>query len=346
MSVLASSQVAPQAVPVPESKDASAGAGADGLALDDLKELMRCVNETTESLQATHATLQRQVARLQSELAEANDQLRRSRSLAALGEMAAGIAHEIRNPLGSIQLYAQMLGEDLADQPEQAALCEKIHRAVFGLDGVVRDVLLFARDMKFKPAPTTGGELMSQALARCESVLGGSAVEVTSAGPEDGSDELVADEGLMTQALGNVIRNAVEAMVEADASPRRLAVSVMKRRVRGPDGRRGQRIVFSVQDTGPGIPPEVVERMFNPFFTTRATGTGLGLAIVHRIVDAHGGHVVVVNAETGGAIVELCLPTRPPVGRPPKDNGFPDSADSAMALAHEVRDQVVKEDES
>ena len=69
---------------------------------------------------------------------------------------------------------------------------------------------------------------------------------------------------------------------------------------------------MGVADTGPGIPPEVLTRMFNPFFTTRKSGTGLGLAIVHRIVDAHGGHVGVTNAAAGGALVELCLPPRTP----------------------------------
>ena len=94
------------------------------LGVEELKELMRSVTETTQRLQQTHIALREQVSRLQGELAEANAQLRRSRSLAALGEMAAGIAHEVRNPLGSIQLYIQVLKEDLADRPEQAQLCE------------------------------------------------------------------------------------------------------------------------------------------------------------------------------------------------------------------------------
>jgi signal transduction histidine kinase len=75
-----------------------------------------------------------------------------------------------------------------------------------------------------------------------------------------------------------------------------------------PSGERCDRIVIGVADSGPGIAPEVLERMFNPFFTTRPTGTGLGLAIVHRIVEAHDGHVVVLNRDEGGATVELCVP--------------------------------------
>src|SRR5262245_15554517 len=97
----------------------------EAIEIDDLRDLMRLVSDTTRRLEATHDALRSAVARLQSELAQANAALRRSQALAALGEMAAGIAHEIRNPLGSIQLYAQMLAEDLVDRQPQAETCAK-----------------------------------------------------------------------------------------------------------------------------------------------------------------------------------------------------------------------------
>lgn len=347
MSVLAARRNNGSPIEVPAaSEHGDAASLPDNLGLEDLKELMRSVNETTASLQTTHAALHQQVARLQDELAEANAQLRRSRSLAALGEMAAGIAHEIRNPLGSIQLYIQMLAEDLAGEPQQAELCEKIDRAVVGLDAIVRDVLLFARQMKFRPGRVSGQELLQRALAACESLITNGEVQVRTELPSDGDDCLHADEGLMAQALGNVIRNAVEAMTEMDKGPRMLEVGVSRRRVRCPDGPRAQRVVFTVQDSGPGVPPDVIDRMFNPFFTTRATGTGLGLAIVHRIVDAHGGHVGVKSGRDGGTTVDLCLPSRPPAGRERKNCLFPEDAQEALELARGVRDQVVKEDET
>ena len=278
---------------------------------DDLRDLIRSVTETTQRLHATHSALHEQVARLQRELAEANAALRRSQQLAALGEMAAGIAHEVRNPLGSIQLYAQMLGEDVAGRPEQVELCAKIQRAVMGLDAVVRDVLSFARETTVRPEPTTADELLDRSLASCASLLLGVDVDRERATlPLD----LCADAGLIVQALGNVIRNAVEAMIEADAPKRRLTVQANLRRVRCSGGHQESRIVFSITDTGPGIPADVVERVFNPFFTTRKTGTGLGLAIVHRIVDAHGGHVNIRGVADGGTgtIVEINLPINPP----------------------------------
>jgi len=292
----------------------SVSASVTALGPDDLRELMRAVTETTQRLESTHLALHNEVGRLQRELAEANAALRRSEALAALGEMAAGIAHEIRNPLGSIQLYVQMLAEDLADRPAQAEVCEKIDRAVVGLDAVVRDVLSFARDMTIRPEPVTSDELLDRAIASCASLLSDGIELMREAGV---AQRLQADPSLVTQALGNIIRNAVEAMVESEAPRRLLRVGASRRRVRCPNGRQEARIILSVQDSGPGIAPEVIDRIFNPFFTTRKIGTGLGLAIVHRIVDAHGGHINIEPVSDGpGTRMELCMPAKPTLSVP------------------------------
>ncbi|MHC5023168.1 MAG: sensor histidine kinase, partial [Planctomycetota bacterium] len=239
------------------------------LGVDDLRELMRAVTETTERLQSTHQVLRSEVSRLQQELTEANRRLRRSESLAALGEMAAGIAHEIRNPLGSIRLYLQMLSEDLSADPGKRAICGKIDRAVTGLDAIVRDVLAFARDMRIALAPTTAIQVMDRALGDCAALVKAGAVRIASRPAEDLPIEV--DAALLAQAVGNLVRNAIEAMMESNCSPRELDLEVHRRTERGHDGRRGERAVFAVEDTGPGIPAEVVPRMFNPFFTTRST---------------------------------------------------------------------------
>jgi two-component system sensor histidine kinase HydH len=281
------------------------------LGLDDLKDLMRAVNETTERLQGTHAALQQDVVRLKGELAEANAQLRRSKALAALGEMAAGIAHEVRNPLASIGLYAQVLGEDLAGRPPQADLCAKIGRAVQRLDAIVRDVLSFARDNRISPRSCTAARLLEDGIETSRSALDEAGVSVLGPGSNEADIEVEADAGLVAQALANVIRNAAEAMAEANSPRREIRVSAVRQARRSPEGGRPLRVVLQVADTGPGISDDILRRMFNPFFTTRRTGTGLGLAIVHRIVDAHGGHVSVANRAGGGSVVELCLPPRP-----------------------------------
>jgi signal transduction histidine kinase len=300
----------------------------------DLAEMLSVFNTAATKLQATHECLQTEVARLQRELKTVNEELQRSKRLAALGEMAAGISHEVRNPLGSIRLHARMLEQDLADMPEQRTLAEKILSAVRGLDGVVGDVLAFSKEMNVVREPIAADEVLQAAVDECVASagveFGGSSymsasdlpvleviVEPTHVSPGI-SSQINCDAGLVHRALTNVIRNAIQAMTPeltggkrklcAVPARRALMVTASSRRVVGSDGGERTMIVLSVRDTGPGLGEEVIQRMFNPFFTTRATGTGLGLAIVHRIMDAHGGTVKVRNHEQGGAVVELLFP--------------------------------------
>lgn len=284
---------------------------ADIASVHDLTDLVRSLNSVATELQSTHASLQAQVVQLKQELAEANAQLRRSQALAALGEMAAGIAHEVRNPLGSIQLNVQMLAQELGERPAQAELCSKVSQAVEGIDAIVRDVLSFAREMRLRPEPIGAGELFDRALDACESLIHRAAVHVQRHAVE--SEDAIVIEGdalLLTQAIGNVVRNAVEAMVEANSDQRTLRLSVLRQPRRGPGSARIEHVVLRIEDSGPGIPPGIEDRIFNPFFTTRSTGTGLGLAMVHRVVEAHGGHIALGKATCGGACVDLCLPER------------------------------------
>ncbi|MFM7135068.1 MAG: two-component system sensor histidine kinase NtrB [Planctomycetota bacterium] len=279
----------------------------------EFDEFMRTFADATARLQETHVALTGQVARLQAELAEANERLRRSRSLAALGEMAAGIAHEIRNPLGAIALNAEILREDVAAQPDALAAVDKIRRAAERLDRIVGDVLSFARDTRIHASATTAREVLELALSDCEGVLAAGGVEATIA--IEGECGFAGDLALLAQAVANLVRNAVEAMQGCDE--KRLELGAREARVRTADGARRAFVVLSVEDTGPGIPAEARERIFNPFFTTREEGTGLGLAIVHRIVDAHGGMTACVDARRArgetprGARLELSLPLEP-----------------------------------
>lgn len=291
----------------------------------DFAEFVRAFGEATSRLQETHLALTAKVERLQAELAEANERLRRSRSLAALGEMAAGIAHEIRNPLGAISLNAELLKEDVADRPEAAASVDKIRRAADRLDRIVGDVLSFARDTRINASPTSAKEIFAMALSDCEGVLAADDIDMRV--DVDGACELVADLPLVAQAVSNLVRNAAEAMRGQDAREggrighREITLSAREARLRTADGTRRGFVVLAVEDTGPGIPAEARERIFNPFFTTREEGTGLGLAIVHRIVDAHGGMTACGEAQRQGvrtpagiprgARLELSLPLEP-----------------------------------
>ncbi|HMN41211.1 MAG TPA: ATP-binding protein [Phycisphaerales bacterium] len=309
-----------ESISMAEAKPAGVpGAGGDALGERDLAELLGAFNEVTSKLQVAHESLRAEVVRLQGELRQANEQIERSRRLAALGEMAAGIAHEVRNPLGSIRLYAKMLVDDLGtggDRVKERGIAEKIGAATRGLDAVVTDVLAFAREMRVVTEPVEAGALLTRAIDEClaaDRADGhGGPIRVIREDREGGTDGevVVCDAALVHRALVNVVRNAIQAMREPGVAGCELRVGVERLTLPGSDGEAETFVAIVVRDSGPGIPEGVMERMFNPFFTTRATGTGLGLGIVHRIMDAHGGRVRVRNAEEGGAIVELLIPDR------------------------------------
>lgn len=266
----------------------------------ELAELIGAFNEVTDRLHSTHRQLHAEVARLTGELRQANEQLERSRRLAALGEMAAGIAHEVRNPLGSIRLYARMLLEDLADRPQERQTVAKIDAACVGLAEIVEDLLMFAREFKVRKDLVPVSELFAAAIESCtEDRIAG--IEQTQFVQviEPRGLSVAMDRGLVSRAIVNIVRNAVQAMHESAAPDRRVTLSASL--VEGA-------CEIDIRDTGPGVPENVAARMFNPFFTTRETGTGLGLAIVHRIVEAHGGQVCVRSASPRGASVRIVLP--------------------------------------
>ncbi len=276
---------------------------------DDLAEIIRAYNQVTEKLQLSHESLQGEVVRLRRELASADAQLQRSKRLSALGEMAAGIAHEVRNPLAAIQLYTSMITQDLQDHRDQFAeplrCAREVASAVRGLDGIVGDVLSFAREVNPSPASLPVADVFDRVLAAHGPAIQAAHVTVTTSYIDTPDLAVFADPQMLHRALLNLVRNAVDAM-SLVPGPHELTL----------DARDGEVVLtLTVADTGPGVDRDTVDRLFNPFFTTRATGTGLGLAIVHRIVDAHGGTVSVTDnpAAKHGAAFELCLPAQPPI---------------------------------
>ena len=268
--------------------------------VDDLAQIIGAYNQVTQKLRESHESLSAEIVRLQKELASTDAQLQRSRRLAALGEMAAGIAHEIRNPLAAIRLFADVLVKDLVKTESHdgsVATARKIASAVKGLDAIVTDVLTFAREMTPRPVAVGVDELLDRALAALESSGELKNINVQRSDEQETPLAVLVDPALLHRVMLNLIRNAVDAMAD------RGGILSLGARM-SPD--TAEQIVMSVSDTGPGISEDAVDRIFNPFFTTRATGTGLGLAIVHRIVDAHGGSISVHN--DNGAVFEIRLP--------------------------------------
>ncbi len=293
-----------QAAPIPS--ETAPAAPSEALAPDQLAELIATFTDATSRLQHTHESLRSEVARLEGELRETRGQLARARELAALGEMAAGIAHEIRNPLGSIKLYAKVLEDDLADRQSERLTAQKIARAVDGLNAVVGDVLAFSRELRLMHEPVEASELIGRAIECCADCIESASIKVTIA--SEPAITASADSVLAHQALVNVLRNACDAARESETPA--IRISTGERTILDANGARRRMAMILIEDSGSGIPEAVRSRVFNPFFTTRATGTGLGLPIVHRILDAHDGRVSITNdAPTlGGARVELLFP--------------------------------------
>ncbi|MSP63050.1 MAG: PAS domain-containing protein [Myxococcales bacterium] len=218
--------------------------------------------------------------------------LLQSERLSALGEMAARIAHEVRNPLVSIGAAARVVEEELPPSSPVLEEVRAIGREVRRLDGIVSDFLRFARPRQIVRAPVDLGALVRETVA----LVGARGAGVRLIAPV-GSGETITrgDADSLRQVLWNVLLNAVE------ASPPGGEVECAVRALRG-------RVVVSVADQGAGIPDAIRRRVFDPFFSTKARGTGLGLAVSRQIVDEHGGRLRLLNRQGGGTRVVIELP--------------------------------------
>jgi signal transduction histidine kinase len=227
--------------------------------------------------------------------------------LATIGRMAAQITHEIRNPLASIGLNAELLVDETSPGDLEARrLVAAIAREVDRLSEITDSYLRFVRLPRSKKEPEDLGALVSSMLAfsRAELERAGVTLDLHI---EPGLPEVMADEAQIRQSLLNLVRNAREAMPEGGT----LTVRVMSR--------GAHEIEIGIADTGSGIAPEDVARIFDPFFSTKEKGTGLGLALVQQIVVEHGGRIEVRPHEGGGSLFAVVLP----VHESPIDVGTP-----------------------
>jgi nitrogen-specific signal transduction histidine kinase len=253
---------------------------------------------------------------------ERSDEQERLRDrLAALGEMAAGMAHEIRNPLAGMEVLAGLLGRRLADRPEERALVADFTEQLRRLAEMVTQSLEFVRPVALQREHLDPAALVEAALERA-----------LARAPRPGAIErrydpdltpIAADPQLIGIAITNLILNACEAM---GGSGGRLALELHERMAPRParavrveadrtdshaSAALAREIVLSVSDTGPGIAPELRERVFYPFFTTKQEGSGVGLAQVQKIVVGHGGSLALECGAEGGCTFRVHLPVEP-----------------------------------
>jgi len=262
---------------------------------EDLVAVLRVYNDVTERLKHSHEALAGEVQRLRGELNEKNKELQRRENLAALGEMAAGVAHEIRNPLGGIGIYASILQKELADRPRQCELAGRIGQGVENLEKIIRDILAFAGNGTQRREPVCMGSLMQCVASQVERRVEETQVRFHVDHELDNA-VVWGDAARVERALLNLCFNAIEAAGQGG--------SVWVRRGSAGD----EWISVLVEDNGPGIEPANLHKIFNPFFTTKDDGTGLGLSIVHSIAESHGGFVRAGVREGGGASFELAMP--------------------------------------
>src|SRR6266853_820805 len=231
-----------------------------------------------------------------TELAALQQRMQLKENLAALGELSAGIAHEFKNALATISGYAQMIQSEpnAADTPENAG---KILDQTRSITHVVTEFLRYARPLEISEEPVALRSLLDR--IACELKEFQPLVPIT----VDGDfAEIAGDEGLLRQAFLNLARNAAEAAADHAAMP---AVILRGETARSAD-ENFQRL--RVLDNGPGIPADVLPKLFRPFFTTKVNGTGLGLAVVQKILLQHGGRIEAQNRPEGGAEFIVTLP--------------------------------------
>ena len=235
--------------------------------------------------------------------------LQEQQRLAALGTMAAGLAHEIRNPLAGIKGAAQYLhtAEGPPDPEEFGDLLGVIVDETDRLAGVVEQFLDYARPMQVHAAETDLTALVDRVvqLVQLPDPSGRVAVDVTA---DADLPLLVCDEGKVRQVVLNLVRNALEA-VGPDGH---VHLHLRAGRLTGLGRQSTDAIEVRIEDDGPGLTPEALEKLFIPFYTTKRHGTGLGLPISRRLVEAHGGELTARSLPTGGTCVTVRLPVRPP----------------------------------
>jgi two-component system sensor histidine kinase PilS (NtrC family) len=246
-----------------------------------------------------------------TEVVGLEEELRRNARLAGVGQLAADIAHEIRNPLAAISGSIEVLRSEQPPEPkgEGGRLMEIVLREVDRLNALITDFLQYARPAPPKLEAIRVTELLGEVV---EVFRVGAAPEVGVEIETGGALQVEGDEAQLRQVVWNLLQNAAQA-IEGEGSIRVAARSVPAAQAPLRDGRSAQRdeslvVEIAVTDNGRGIDPEVAERVFDPFFTTKRGGTGLGLATVHRIVESHSGVVQLESRQGEGTTVRILLP--------------------------------------
>ena len=261
----------------------------------NLQTVMSAWQDATSRLEQTHSALRSEVSRLSHELAVKNRELARKNRLADLGQIASHVAHEVRNNLVPVSLYAGLLRRRIAGDPGSIEVLEKIQSGLTALDAMVHDMLNFTADREPTLAVVGVRELVDEIVSSLRPQFAAQGIRLRLDCAV--STTVAADREALRRAILNLVLNALDAMPAGGE----LAITAVECR---------DAVELEIADSGPGLSDEARRRAFEPFFTTKASGIGLGLAIVYRLVESHGGDVIACNCPEGGAAFTIRLPRR------------------------------------
>lgn len=269
----------------------------------ELQVVLEAWHSATLRLEQTHQALRAEVTRLTQELEIKNRELARKNRLADLGQMAAHVAHEVRNNLMPVTLYLGSLRRRLVRDPQALETLEKVNRGFLALDAMVHDLLHFTADREPSRELVGLQQIIADVCTTIAPQL--TAQNIRAIVDVERDQEFRADPAMLRRAILNLALNALDAMPSGG--------TLWFTAVIGVGG-----LEIEVADSGPGLSDEARRRACEPFFTTKSSGTGLGLAIVYRIAEAHGGDVRIANCPEGGAVVTLRIPP-PPLRLPTRE---------------------------
>jgi len=257
------------------------------------KELRLERERLLREIEEWNLELERRVAQKSCELEKAHAEIVQAEKLATLGHLSAGMAHEIRNPLNSISLFAQILKPVMAEDAEKASYIDKILKEVDRIDDILVKLLAASKRPRFELQNLSLGEVIQNCLSSFQEQLTSQEIEVKlDLRP---SSPILADPAELEQVFNNLFANAIYEMPQGGT----LSVSLQQ---------DNTHLDITVSDTGGGISPEHINMIFDPFFTTKKKGTGFGLSVVLRIIKTYNGHISVDTQEGQGSVFNIRLP--------------------------------------
>lgn len=272
---------------------------ADPTRRDELGRLAKSFNAMVEKLRAARAEIE----------VYHQQRLDRAERLASLGELAASLAHEVKNPLAGIGGAVQVMADELPEADPRKEIMHEVLTQVRRLDKTIRDLLAFARPGKPDIEPCDIHQILDRVLLLLAEDPAAKRVRVVRS-YQPGVPPLEADSKQLGQVFLNLVLNAIQAMPAGG----QITLGTRLREVNGTDGEgsmaKGRAVEVVLSDTGPGIPPHILEEIFKPFMTTKHRGTGLGLSVSRRIVEDHGGRITAESAPGQGATFRVSVPLR------------------------------------